>query len=207
MPPLITHHQAFLDELALIHQTASGSWILAGDFNLVRDPSDKNNDHFNASLATSFNACIDDLGLFELPLLDRLFTWSNMRDDPTLAHLDRVFFNSGFNNSFPNSTLTSLTWTTSDHTPLLVHITTAIPKSPIFRLESSWLHNPSFLPAVSSAWNATTPQSDAAGALAGCLKAARCAAKVWSRKHRAPPALHNDCKFLIHMFDLLEEHR
>lgn len=92
-------------------------------------------------------------------LLDRLFTWSNKRDNPVLARLDRVFFNGDLEVAIPNTTLTSLPHATSDHTPLLVTMDTSIPKTRCFRLENAWLHDSSFLPAL------TDPVGDAAGAL------------------------------------------
>jgi endonuclease/exonuclease/phosphatase family metal-dependent hydrolase len=72
---------------------------------------------------------IHSMALFELPLLDRLFTWTNGQDEPTLARLDRVFFNHAWNDCFPTSFLTSLSRPTSDHVPLVVTASTKIPKS------------------------------------------------------------------------------
>jgi hypothetical protein len=71
----------------------SGPWIILGDFNLIRHPSEKNTTNFNQNLADAFNAMINAMALFELPFLDRRFTWSNRQQDPVLARLDRVFFN------------------------------------------------------------------------------------------------------------------
>lgn len=113
-----------------------GSWIIAGDFNLLRDEEDKNNENFNHTLATTFNNTIDSLALMELPLLDRLQTWTNNRAEPTLTHLDRVFLNMEMTNTYPNTTLTTLSRTTSDHTPLLASISTTLPKPHTFRFET-----------------------------------------------------------------------
>jgi predicted metal-dependent peptidase len=55
----------------------SGLWLVLGDFNLIRHPSEKNNENFNPALANSFNAMINSLAVLELPLLDHRFTWSN----------------------------------------------------------------------------------------------------------------------------------
>jgi hypothetical protein len=45
------------------------------DFNLVQTPRDKSNGNFNSSEAALFNDFINNLGLLEIPLLDRQFTW------------------------------------------------------------------------------------------------------------------------------------
>ena len=110
---------AFLHELRDLSSNVIGAWLLIGDFNLLRATFDKNNTLFSQTLADSFNACINSLALLELPLLDRLFTWSNKRQIPTLARLDRALFNTEFSSMFPNSMLTSRIRFTSDHVPLL----------------------------------------------------------------------------------------
>ncbi|KAG2640599.1 hypothetical protein PVAP13_2KG106116 [Panicum virgatum] len=132
-------------------------------------------------------------------------TQSNMRANPTLARLDRMFVNNDQCAAFPQTTLSSLVRQTSDHTPILVNMNTTIPKSTLFRFENSWLHNKQFLPSVLPAWHAASAPTDAAGRLAGCLKSTRAAAKVWARRSRAPPALIPNCKFLILLFDTLQE--
>lgn len=169
----------FLLELRDLYSTISGPWMTADDFNLIRSPNEKSNDNFDASLADAFNTTVHDLLLLELPLLDRLFTWSNKRDSPVLARLDRVFFNGDFEVAIPNTTLTSLSHATSDHTPLLITMDTSIPKTHCFRFENGWLHDSSFLPAIRPVWHALTDYAgDVAGALATRLKDTRRAAKT-----------------------------
>lgn len=75
----------FLAEFQANAQLADTNWLVIGDFNLTRTPSDKNNDLFDWRLANKFNSAIDGLALIELPILDRLYTWSNKRESPTLA--------------------------------------------------------------------------------------------------------------------------
>ena len=48
-----------------------------GDFNLIRQPHEKSNGKFCVAGTKSFNDCIDEAALLELPFLNRLFTWSN----------------------------------------------------------------------------------------------------------------------------------
>jgi hypothetical protein len=130
----------------------SGPWIIAGDFNLVRDPIDKNNGVFDLNLSTVFNDSIRSLALFELLLLDRLFTWLNKRASHILARLDRVFFNQAWNLVLPNSSLSSLSRPSFDHVPLLVTASTAIPRPATFRFENSELLDPLFLPSTLPSW-------------------------------------------------------
>jgi hypothetical protein len=64
----------FLESLQQVFATLSTPVAFMGDFNLIRTPRDKSNDNFNAVEAASFNSFINDLGLLEIPLLDRQFT-------------------------------------------------------------------------------------------------------------------------------------
>jgi len=143
-----------------------------------------------------FNDAVDELGLLELPLLDSLYTWSNKRATPTLARLDRAFVNNDHSLAFPSTHLTSLVRQTSDHKPLLVSMSTNIPKSQVFRFENAWLKNAQFLPEVLPAWHGNGSSSDAAGCLAGKLKSVREAAKHWARRNRG--ATHLDRQLQIH---------
>jgi hypothetical protein len=205
-----SNHQdspAFLAELADLLPSISGPWLLVGDFNLLRGAADKNQGHLDNHLCSLFNNTLDCLGVVELQLQDCLFTWSNMRSAPTLARLDRAFVNNDHTSSFPSTTLTTLPRLASDHKPLLVSMSTSIPKSRIFRFENAWLHHPLFLPEVLPAWHQETPCPDAAGRLAGKLKRVRAAAKRWARQHKIPPSLIPNCRFLILLLDCLEEHR
>nr|XP_051207036.1 uncharacterized protein LOC127322116 [Lolium perenne] len=181
--------------------------MIVGNFNLLRCPTDKNTPNFDLSLANAFNDSIRSLALFELPLLDRLYTWSNKRETPTLARLDRALFNQAWNLALPNSSLSSLPRPTSDHFPLLVTASTKIPRAACFRFENSWLKNPLFLPSTLPAWDSPLTIIDAAGDLAARLKSFRNAAKVWKCTHHFNPKFQNNCSFVIDLLDLFEETR
>ncbi|CAN6341061.1 unnamed protein product [Urochloa humidicola] len=196
----------FLKDLEEVAEHVSGNWVLAGDFNLTRGSEENSNGNINAALTDAFNDCIHKLALIDIPLLDRLFTWSNHRSNPTLARLDRVFFNVSMSCAFPNSSLTSLPKPTFDHTPILLRMSTSIPKPNLFRFENAWLQHSDFLSSVLPAWH-DNGSGEATTVLAGSLKAVRCASKLWARRKRAPPSLHQNCKFVIYLFDVLEEGR
>ena len=174
---------------------------------LVKSSSSMHNQNtqgFNRGLAEKFNAAIDNLAWIELPLLDRLYTWSNKRQSPTLARLDRVLVNNTFCSVFPNSALSSRL---GSHAPLILSIPTSIPKSNRFRFENSWLKNPTFIPAVADAWSYAQTPSDAAGSLAARIKALRGAAKLWSRHNSMPLYAYSNASFIVLLLDLYEEHR
>jgi hypothetical protein len=80
----------FLDELRSLASLCSLPWLLVGHFNVTRSASEKNNHHFDTATTEALNDLIEKLVLQELPLLDRLFTWTNNREVPTLVRLDHI---------------------------------------------------------------------------------------------------------------------
>lgn len=53
-------------------------WVLAGDFNLIRSPEDKNRPGANMQDIMLFNDLILHLDLAEIQFQGRHFSWSNM---------------------------------------------------------------------------------------------------------------------------------
>jgi hypothetical protein len=83
---------AFLEELGAICQQSVLPLIIGGDFNLIREISDKNSDNIDFNLIDQFNSFIGDHELRELKRSGQKFTWTNKQDNPILVNLDRVFF-------------------------------------------------------------------------------------------------------------------
>lgn len=123
-----------------------------GDFNLIRSPENRNKPGGNVNYMLAFNNAINSLGIIELPLKGRKFTWSNMQENPLLQQLDR-FFTSAWTTDYPGTEMTTLTRNTSDHVPCLVTIKTSIPKPKLFRFENYWMEHPDFLKIVEEAWS------------------------------------------------------
>ena len=82
---------AFLQELRDVRALCSGPWLIAGDFNLIYQASDKNNTNLDRAMMGRFRHFLDDVEAKEIPLLGRKYTWSNERSSPTLVRLDRAF--------------------------------------------------------------------------------------------------------------------
>jgi hypothetical protein len=197
----------FLQSLCDVRQQISGTWILIGDFNLVRGAADKSNGQFNAALADALNNTILQILVSEIPLSDRRFIWSNKQAFPILARLDRAFTNVALDLAFPMTSLSSLPRPTSDHTPIMLSLSSNIPKPNSFKLDNYLLKNNSFLASVVLGWQQAPACSDAAGKLVACIKAARAAAKVWKRRFRVPPQIIQNYQFIIQLFDYFEENR
>jgi exonuclease III len=110
----------FLQELQSIPPPDHERWLILGDFNLIYQAEDKNNTNLNRRLMGSFKAAIDELGLKEIRLNGRRFTWTNEQDSPTMTRIDRIFCTPEWELLFPSCFLHSLPSLMSDHTPLLL---------------------------------------------------------------------------------------
>ena len=64
------------------------NWLLLGDFNFIRSMDNRNLPGGDVNDMFIFNEIIGHLGLLELPLKGRRFTWSNMLENPLLEQLD-----------------------------------------------------------------------------------------------------------------------
>jgi exonuclease III len=209
-PCIHDQKQVFLSSVQQLFATFSGPVAILGDFNLIRSPRDKSNNNFNAAEASSFNEFINSLGLLEIPLLDRQFTWSNQQDPPILARLDRVLVNPEWSFALPDTTLTSSARPTSDHVPLHLAAATKAPRSTLFRMENSWLSNQDLTPIISNNWSSVGPNHSHlsnVGRLCLRLKRVRAAIKSWARARRLPSLYLVNCRAVISFLDRLEEAR
>jgi hypothetical protein len=141
-------------------------WLLLGDFNFYRFVENRKRDGANMSDVATFNEIISYLGLIELPIKGRSFTWSNMQADPLLVQLDWFFTSTAWTLKFPNTMVKPLARPTSDHTPCVISIGSSIPKAKVFRFETFWTRLPGFMDVVKNIWDINCP-----GDGAKCLSA------------------------------------
>jgi hypothetical protein len=81
-------------------------WIIMGDFNFMRSSSDRDKEGGDINGMLLFNEAISNLGIIELPLKGRKFTWSNMQQDHLLERLDWLFTSSSWTISYPSTLYT-----------------------------------------------------------------------------------------------------
>jgi len=74
----------------------------------------------------SFNDLICELALIDIPLEGRSFTWSNKRDIPMFAKLDRYLISEAWDDNFPLSTCNALSNTLFDHRPISLHTSSSL---------------------------------------------------------------------------------
>lgn len=105
-----------------IEESGCADWILAGDFNYIIYPSNRNDGQGDINHMMKFNDAISSLALVEIPLKGRKFTWSNMQHAPLLEKIDWVFTSECWTLKYPNTLVLPLAKPISDHIPFVISL-------------------------------------------------------------------------------------
>ena len=169
-PCTYTGKREFLYWFSNIQMPDSINWLVVGDFNLCRSPDDRNRLGGDLSEMLLFNEAISSVGLVELPLKGRRFTWSNKQQSPLLERLDWFLTSPCWTLSYPKTVVYPLINETSDHVPCVINISTSIPKHFLFCFENYWLEHSDFYSVVEQSWSAPTNVSDVAKVVSAKFK-------------------------------------
>jgi hypothetical protein len=101
--------------------------MLMGDFNFYRYAKNINRAGGNFQDSLIFNNIISHLGLIELPLKGRSYTWSNTQDVPLLEQIDWFFTSIAWTGVFPFSVVLPLARIISDHLWFLFPFSVVLP--------------------------------------------------------------------------------
>jgi exonuclease III len=183
------------------------NWLILGDFNFIRSPENRNRPGGDINDMNVFNEIIGHLGLLELQLKGRKFTWSNKQNTPLLEKLDWFFTSANWISDYPNTLVLPLAHSGSDHVPCVVSIDTSIPKAKLFWFENYWVQMPSFLDCVKASWDKPSSKSYSSARMADKLKSLRYELKKWQVSLARIKLLIQNCNKVIAILDLLEEER
>lgn len=142
----------FFHELEEMKPNDDTPWIIAGDFNTTLEMQDGNSTNQDMRWPIEFQNCLSELGLQDIRMEGRTYTWSNTREQPAMAKLDRFLISVAWSTAFPNSKQQTLPNTNSDHCPIRFEAMTDFKKSKIFRFEKFWLKIPDFKEFVIQEW-------------------------------------------------------
>ncbi|XP_071685047.1 uncharacterized protein [Lolium perenne] len=135
----------FLGELAREVDASPFPVVLAGDFNLIRGASDKNNSNIYWTRVRRFNDAIAAMSLREVARVGARYTWTNKQLNPIRCVLDRVFVSPTWEAAFPLCSLSAITRIGSDHNPLLLSSEEDTPtRQSRFFFQSWWFQVPGF---------------------------------------------------------------
>jgi hypothetical protein len=93
--------ESFLTELVQACDKEKLPLCIGGDFNIIRNSSEKNNDRFEGRWPFLFNVVIGSLDLREIEMSGRKFTWANSRRVPTYERPDRVLVSIEWEQNYP----------------------------------------------------------------------------------------------------------
>ncbi|WVZ62402.1 hypothetical protein U9M48_012158 [Paspalum notatum var. saurae] len=161
--------ELFLEELAAARDVCSGAWVVVGDFNLILDLADKNNDRINRRQMRLFRHHVGELELQDLLLHGRVFTWSNEREQPTLVRLDRVLVSMEWEELHPNSLLQAFSSDASDHSPLVLQTNFGIMRKPRFHFECFWPKLEGYQDALIGGWRSPRTERNPYHRLDACF--------------------------------------
>jgi endonuclease/exonuclease/phosphatase family metal-dependent hydrolase len=138
-----------LSELAEIGFDQILPFMLGGDFNLSRFPSEKNKELEINRQNDVFNYVINLYELRELVMIGGTFMWWNNHKEPTLEKLDRVLVLKSWENFFPMAMVQKVVRDHSDHNPLILNLNNEhVKPSTIFRDELVWEKEEDFIDGV-----------------------------------------------------------
>jgi hypothetical protein len=199
--------QNFIEWFNSLQIEDAENWLFIGDFNFYRSLEDRNRGGDNMQGIMIFNEAINNLGLQEIPLKGRNYTWTNMQQDPLLEQIDWCFTSLNWISAYPNTLMLPLSRPTSNHTPYMVQIQTSIPKAQVFRFENFWIDQPCFIEVVQSVWQSEIQASNSATRLTAKFKLLRKVLKRWARGLSRLKEQIKICNEILSIMDKLEENR
>jgi hypothetical protein len=199
--------QDFIEWFNSLQIEDAENWLFIGDFNFYRSLEDRNRGGDNMQGIMIFNEAINNLGLQEIPLKGRNYTWTNMQQDPLLEQIDWCFTSLNWISAYPNTLMLPLSRPTSNHTPYMVQIQTSIPKAQVFRFENFWIDQPCFIEVVQSVWQSEIQASNSATRLTAKFKLLRKVLKRWARGLSRLKEQIKICNEILSIMDKLEENR
>jgi hypothetical protein len=99
-PPHKEKRENFLREVAFFCTKISVTYIIGGDFNIIRFSSEKNQNFCLNRFSNIFNVVINACDLREIYIAGGSYTWSNNHTTPTLEKLDIILMSKEWEDLF-----------------------------------------------------------------------------------------------------------
>ncbi|XVF28890.1 hypothetical protein REPUB_Repub15cG0071800 [Reevesia pubescens] len=127
-----------------------GIWCIAGDFNIVRNSSERKGCSEIGNGVKEFNEFIHKGELIDLSLLNRKFTW--FRSGVKRSRLDRFLVNMDWLLKFQNLTQSCLKRNRSDHCPLVLASDSVDWGPRPFKFLNCWFEHNDFGKVIAEKW-------------------------------------------------------
>jgi hypothetical protein len=162
------------------------NWCVVGDFNSVLSTSERR-DLFGVSLRgpnneiREFNDFVGDMGLLDLPLLGRRFTWFQPNGG-AMSRLDRFLISEGWWDLWGEPSQWALARDVSDHCPIVLRYSSQLWGPKPFRFNNFWIDHRDFKDVVIQSWNKTSSHNWMAYSLKEKLKLLKGDLKIWNHQ-------------------------
>ncbi|XP_071727402.1 uncharacterized protein [Rutidosis leptorrhynchoides] len=132
-------------------QNIDSAWVICGDFNEVREQSDRLNCVFIQARADRFNNFIVSNSLIDIPINGKKFT--RISDDGTkFSKLDRFLVNDNFIKLWKDLSVVALDRRESDHCPLVLRDKVIDFGPKLFKVFDEWLNKDDAIRIINEAW-------------------------------------------------------
>jgi len=197
----------FIQWLKQYNTYENDNWLIVGDFNFLRKPENRNKPGGDINEMLMFNDATSSLGLVELPLYGRKYTWTNKQPSPLLERLDWFFTSSTWTTNYPATSVSTLVMQTSDHWPCNITISTSIPSGKVFRFENYWIQHPSFLQIAQQGWEDVSTQHDKAKRFTAKFKNMRKVLRAWQQNLSSLKRNIENVKTILSLLEIIKESR
>lgn len=174
--PNPSKRQELWRELREFTENHNEPWLLAGDFNETRLPSERSSSCRETTRRShGFNAWIDELQLLEVEFSGAPHTWARGLSPETRqsARFDRALCNGLWSMQFDRARMRHLLAVQSDHNPILISPNEFAPLHDLnrpFKFQATWLTHEHFQEFLKDKWNPNNPLVPALANLAHELK-------------------------------------
>ncbi|XP_019235765.1 PREDICTED: uncharacterized protein LOC109216089 [Nicotiana attenuata] len=155
----IEQRRSLWGKLQSFSTTITDAWLVAGDFNAILYPKDRQScNPVSYSETQEFSHCIQQAGLSELPWKGDYYTWTNKQPgaDRVCSRLDRVFGNYEWMMKWSHVETVYDQPQISDHNPMILTLAASSWKGKVpFRFFNAWTEHDEFQQIVASTWYST----------------------------------------------------
>ncbi|CAM8993758.1 unnamed protein product [Rhodiola kirilowii] len=138
------------EELMEVRNSNGGGWIIGGDFNAVIHEEERRGSTFNCKEADQFFEFIQAMGVMDMPLIGRKFTWSNKLG---ASRLDRFLVSPDMVSLCPNLKQWGLSKDLSDHAAIALKEEAKNWGMKPFRFINAWLEHPGLGKLIKETWS------------------------------------------------------
>ena len=172
----------FLSKLRAIRRLWNVLWCVAGDFNMIRFPSECSKGGHLSPTMRRFSEVVEDLELRDLPLQGGLFTWSGGFNNRLKSRIDRFLISEDWEIHFKGTIQVVLAKPVSDHSPILLD-GGGMRRGPTpFRFENMWLKGEVFKVVLRKWWEGIQVSESASFILIEKLKALKHILRSWNKE-------------------------